>query len=187
VIDGMAYAKVALTRLGSKIATAAGIYADTDQRLGDHLSQAEFLTAAEQPAGNTTRDQPARDDAPNAPAEPAVPAAPQAGQAIPQLSQLAGVAGMVAPVAQSVAQSAQGAVGSVSSAGATPAQLANDRSPAEQSPDRQAQLVGDTEKVDEEGSQPEALAAGAAPGAHAAPKIPLGPTTSGRSDTTQQA
>ena len=51
VTEGLPAVKAALTRTGASIAAAAGIYSDTDQRLGDHVNRVEFLAGEEQSAG----------------------------------------------------------------------------------------------------------------------------------------
>lgn len=45
VISGLPAIKAAHARTGSRLAIAAGIYADTDRRLGDHLSQLGPMSA----------------------------------------------------------------------------------------------------------------------------------------------
>ena len=57
VTDGLPAVQAALKKTGSSIAAAAGIYADTDSRLSDHLTQVQFLAAGDKPAG-TSGDKP---------------------------------------------------------------------------------------------------------------------------------
>lgn len=183
VSDGLPTIKAALTRTGSSIAAAAGMYADTDQRLGDHLTQVQFLTAGEKPGGGASADQPAGApadepvDKPSDGEKPSPPKpTPQPGTSMPQLGQMAGAAGMLG----SVMQGMQGAMGSMPGSGAAPAQLAADSNKTDPSPADQDQLVDETETTDEEEKQPEALAEGAAPGTETLESIPVPPPTFGR-------
>jgi hypothetical protein len=212
VIDGLRDAKTALTKTGSNIATAAGMYAETDQRLGDHLSGVQFLAAGEKPAGGATTDQTGQfgqtASAPAAVASqvgqvasqvgqaaqlPPVPpqlegVASQVGQVAPQVSQMAGtvspLAQNVSQVSQSISQSVQGAAGGMSGGG-TPAQLADNSTKTEQSPADQAQLVDETKT--EKDQQPEALAEGAASGDQTSEGVPAESLTPGRTETTPSA
>jgi hypothetical protein len=213
VIDGLRDVEAALTRTGSSIATAADIYADTDQRIGDHMSQAEFVAPSEKPGGGAsagrltgiTRDQLAgaqtdgemsaqqadgemADEPADQPADDGTPSAPgtpapRIGEIVPQLGQIVGTAGNAA---QNLMQGVQGAVGSMSAVSSTPAQLADDTK-ADQSSADQAQLVDATIQADNrEDQQPEALAEGAAPGDPMSEKVPMPAPTSGRPDTTHR-
>ncbi|MEM6108288.1 hypothetical protein AAHS21_18935 [Mycobacterium sp. 050272] len=47
VVKGLPEAQAALTNTGSKIVTAADMYAQTDQRLGENVSKLQFLAASE--------------------------------------------------------------------------------------------------------------------------------------------
>lgn len=60
VVKGLPDVQAALANTGSKIVTAAGMYAKADQLLGEQVSKVQFLAAAE-PAGT---DQPASGAAP---------------------------------------------------------------------------------------------------------------------------
>ncbi len=179
VTDGLPAVKAALTKTGSSIADAAGMYTDTDQRLGDHLTQVQFLAAgqpapggasAEKPDG-APADEPAEDKKPSPPKSTPQPAMP-----MPQLDQMAGTAGTLGSVMQGM-QGAMGSMQGMQGAGATPAQLADSSKPGE-SPDDQARLV-DEEKTDEEG-QPGAPAEGAAPGTDTPEGAPVAAPAAGR-------
>jgi hypothetical protein len=186
VVEGLPFVKAALTRTGSNIATAAGMYTEADQLLGGHLSQVQFLATGAKPAGGASADQFARAtaDQPIDGETPSTPEpAPQPGQSVPQLGQLAGTAGTMGTVAQNVMQGAQGAIGSMPGSGPMPAQLATDSTKTDQPAGDQAQLVDET-KTDEEEQQPEALAEGAAPGDKTLESIPVQPPTPGRPVTT---
>jgi hypothetical protein len=205
-IDGLRDAKAALTKTGSKIAVAAGMYAETDQRLGEHLNRVQFLAAdqrravaksdqlagakADQPAGGGTAGQAVDAESPSTP-QPATQLdqlVPQLGQVAPQVSQMVGavspLAQNVSQVSQSISQSVQGATGSMSGGG-MPAQLAGDSAKTEQSPADQAELVGET-KADKD-QQPEALAEGGAPGDQTSEGVPAESLTPGRPETTPSA
>ncbi|MCV7117894.1 hypothetical protein H7I93_11860 [Mycobacterium nebraskense] len=180
VTDGLPAVKAALTKTGSSIAAAAGMYTDTDQRLGDHLNQVQFLAAAKEPAGGSSGDKPETDkpkdgDKPG-PSKPT----PQPGMPTPQLGEMGGAGGSLGSVMQGM-QGAMGSLQGMQGAGATP-QLA-DSNKKDQSPADEDRLV-DESKADEEDGRPEAHADGAAPGAETAEKAPAGPSTSGRPDAT---
>ncbi|OMC11912.1 hypothetical protein [Mycobacterium sp. SP-6446] len=156
VTDGLPAVQAALKKTGSSIAAAAAIYADTDSRLGDHLTRVEFLAAGEKPES-------APPDTPEDGKKPSPPKpAPQPGTPMPQLGQLAGAAGSLG----SVMQGMQGAMGSMAGGGPKPAQLAdsNKKDPSS----------------DDEKDQPRPDAEGAAPGAEASQNAPVEAPTSGQ-------
>ncbi len=184
VTDGLPAVKAALSRTGSSIAAAAGMYADTDQRLGDHLTQVQFIDAAQTPRGGASPANPEGASAEKPGGDPAeepadgkkpTPTKPTPQPAAPQLDQLAGPAGMLGPVMQSM-QGAMGSLQGMQGAGATPAQLA-DSNKSDRSPDDQAHLV-DEKKTNEEG-QPEAPTEGAAPGTESSESAPVVAPTAG--------
>lgn len=187
VVEGLPAVKAALTRTGSSIAAAAGIYSDTDRRLGDHVNQVQFLatdenSAADTPAArlaaattDTPADQPADDETPT-PDPTLTP-----GSVLPQIGQYAQTAGYASQNAQTVMQSVQGAAGGMPGSGATPAQPVADTAKTEQSPADQAQLVDETNKADEEAPEP---AEGAVPGDQTGGSVPVQPPTAGAPETT---
>lgn len=169
VTDGLPALQAALKKTGSSIAAAAGIYADTDSRLGDHLTQVQFLAAGEEPADCASEDRPTGTpvDDPEDGKKPSPPKpTPQPDGSMPQLGQLAGAAGSLG----SVMQGMQGAMGSMAGGGPTPAQLA-DSDKKDPSSDDEARLVDET-KSDEGKGQPGPDAEGAAPGAGASENVP---------------
>lgn len=182
VIDGLPAVKAGLTKTGASITAAAGIYTDTDQRLGDHLTEVQFLAAAKEPAAGTSGEKPegAPGDAPADGKKPS-PAKPSPQPAIPQLDQITGAAGTLGSAMQSM-QGAMGSVQGMQGAAATPAQLADSSRPAD--PDRPVE----EDKPDEQ-QQSGAPAEGAAPSAVTRPNAPLaapagGPPDAGRSEVT---
>ncbi|UXA07127.1 hypothetical protein KXD96_02910 [Mycobacterium sp. SMC-2] len=174
VTDGLPAVKAALTKTGSSIAAAAGMYTDTDQRLGDHLTQVQFRAAAKEPVSGSPGDKPDTDKPKDGDKPSTSKPTPQPGTPTPQLGQLAGAAGPLGSVMQGM-QGAMGSMQGMQGAGATPAQLAdsNKRDPSSTDEDR---LV-DEPKADEEGGPAEAQAGGAAPGAETAEKAPAQPRT----------
>lgn len=166
VIEGLSAVKAALTKTGSSIAAAAGMYADTDQRLGDHLTQVRFLAAATEPAPGASAERPegAPVDQPTdgkkpSPAKPT----PQPATPMPQLDQMTGAAGTLGSAMQSM-QGAMGSMQGMPGAGATPAQLADSSKPAD--PARPV------DKTDEE-EKPGMAAEGAAPGSETSQGAPV--------------
>lgn len=168
VTNGLRDLKAAVTRTGSSIVTAARIYADADQRLGDYVSRVQFRGADEKSAvpasmaglaglgGDQSQRavaaQPVDGDTPSTPVMPVPPLA----QPAPQLG---GRAETVGNAARSVAQGVQAAMQNTAAGGAVPGQLAED-SKTEQSGTDQAQLADETIKVGKETQQPDALAEG---------------------------
>jgi hypothetical protein len=199
VIDGLRDAKTALTMTGSNIATAAGMYADTDERLGARLSQDQFLGASEEGArgadqraaaktytatASAAADQPPEGETPSTPGTPASPLdsiAPQLAALPSQLGQMTGPMGTLSQSMQGVMSSVQGAAGSMPAGGpASAAQLTGDGTTTDQ-PAGQAQLVDESVKTDNGNEQqPEALAEGAAPGEQSSEGVPVQPLTPGR-------
>jgi hypothetical protein len=60
VVDGLPDAQTAVTNTGSKIATAADMYAETDQLLGEHVGMVQFLAARDQQPAGAATEQPLR-------------------------------------------------------------------------------------------------------------------------------
>jgi hypothetical protein len=180
VTEGLPAVKAALKKTGYSMAGAAGMYAETDSMLGDHLNEVQFLAATgEQPKDGPSDDRPegAPPDKPKdgdkpSPAKPA----PQPGTAMPQLDQLAGAAGPLGSVMQGM-QGAMGSLQGMQGAGATPAQLADSNKKDQSSDD--PRLVDET-KSDEEEGQHEANAEGAASGAETSGNVPIASPTSAR-------
>lgn len=168
VIEGLPAVKTMVTRTGSSIVAAAGIYAEADQALSEHVDDVRFLTAARKVAGPaasgrvssvTSND---ANDAPSSPAPEPKPATtiPPVNATPNPLGQVGELSQAVSPVAQNlqtIMPSVQQAAGSMGSMGA-PVQLADDTKAAQQSPAEEAVKAEETEP------QPEALAEGAAPG-----------------------
>jgi len=193
VTDGLPKVEAALTRTGSSIVVAAGLYADTDQRLGEHVGSVQFL-AGEAPSDDASDDSSTSGDqlltadgdggtedggtedgggdgntdkGGTTPNPIAMPSMAQLGQ----MSQ--GVSQGAQTLMQGVQQVVQGVQGAAGSAGGGPAKLASDVKPDESSTE-QTQLVDETTKGDEE---EKTLAEGAAPGDQAAGGAPIEPTT----------
>jgi hypothetical protein len=180
VVEGLPTAKAALTLTGSKIATAANMYAETDQLLGARLDEVQFVASSSErrASGVASTAAAAGTQLAGALSGTDEAAAETAGAldnletVVPQLSQVSGAASTVGTLTQSVVQGAQGAMGS---AGSAPAQLADSNTKNDQPPSEQAELVDETKKQDEEG---------AAAGADASGAVPFGSQTSGRPETT---
>lgn len=121
VVDGLPDAQTALINTGSKIATAADMYAETDQLLGEHVGAVQFLTARDQSAtgavsallGAETADKTGGATA----GRPA------------QLSAMTQATQPVTQALQTVTSSVQQATGGMGSAGAAPAKPADDTNP----------------------------------------------------------
>jgi hypothetical protein len=181
VIAGLPDVQAALTNTGSKIVTAAEMYARTDQLLGEHVAEVQFLATAE-PAGT---DQPARaaatkllsaettdkkndDKTPDKKPQPAAPS---------NLNQLSGLAQAAQPLTQgmqTIMQSAQQAGGGMGNAGAAPAKLADDTKKDDtQKPADESRLVDATTKD----------ADGAASGTQGSGSAPVQAPTGGRPQT----
>jgi ESX secretion-associated protein EspJ len=185
VIAGLPAVEAAIKRTGFSIVTAAGLYAETDQALAEHVDSVQFSATAQRSAVrastpalmSATATQPADGETPSEPAPE-----PQPDNAVPgfddintSLGQLNGVAQALGPVTQtlqSIMSSVQQATGSMGNTGASPAQLADDTE-REQSPTEEAQLVDEASKTDD----------GAAPGDRALEGVPLQPSTSRPTET----
>ncbi|WAJ45182.1 hypothetical protein OK015_01235 [Mycobacterium sp. Aquia_216] len=186
VITGLPDVQAALTNTGSKIVTAAEMYAQTDQLLGEHVAKVQFLATAE-PAGT---DPPARAAAPRLPGAETTdknddktpdkkpdkkpqPAAPS------NLNQLAGLTQAAQPLTQGMQglmQSVQQAGGGMGNAGAAPAKLADDtKKDGTQEPADESRLVDATTKD----------ADGAASGKQGSGSAPVQAPAGGRPQTTQ--
>ncbi|ORW98979.1 hypothetical protein AWC29_28710 [Mycobacterium triplex] len=188
VVKGLPEAQAALANTGSKIVTAADMYAQTDQRLGESVGKVQFLAASE-PAGT---DQPAsasgmlgaqatdkksgdkdgkKDDKKPHPAKPA------------DLSQFAAMSQAAQPLSQglqTVMSTAQQAGQGMGNAGAAPAKLADDTkkddtTKPDDAPVAESQLVDATTKDSD----------GAASGKPGSGSAPVDAPAAGRPGTTQ--
>lgn len=200
VIDGLPAVKTAVTRTGSSIVAAAGMYADADHALGEHVNGVQLLNAVHKPAAGVASgrlsgaaaDKPKGVDTPSNPGQQptsAATAAPisgitnslgQVANPLTQVGELSQAMGPVTQNLQTIMSSVQQAAGSAGRSGAAPAQLADGAQRTEQSATDQAQLVGETNRADQTDQQPEALAEGAAPGEQALGGALPQPTSAGR-------
>lgn len=171
VVDGLPAVKAALTRTGSSIAAAAGMYTDTDQRLGDRLTQVEFLATADKSGAAASGDKP--EGAPVDDEKPSPTPTPKPVTPTPQPAEMAGAAGMLG----SVMQPMQSAMGSMQGAGATPAQLADSTKPDDQ--------AREENKSDDE-AESEGPAEGAAPGTQTPEAVPTRAPTGSRAGTVRE-
>jgi hypothetical protein len=194
VVDGLPDAQTALTNTGSKILTAADMYAETDQLLGEHVGTVQFLAARDQPPTGAATQQPVSatagqllgaetadktsdekaDQKTNTTPSPAVPT---------NLNQLSAMTQATQPLTQglqTVMSSVQQATGGMGNAGAPPAKLADDtKNDDTEKPDEPP--TGDTQLVDAttEGGD------GAAAGKQGSGSVPVQPPTDDRPATTQ--
>lgn len=187
VVKGLPEAQAALANTGTKIVTAADMYAQTDQRLGENVSKVQFL-AASAPAGT---DQPASAAAPkllgaqdkkpddkdgkkpdDKKPHPAVPS---------NLNQLSAMSQAMQPLTQglqTVMSTAQQAGSGMGNAGAAPAKLADDTkkddaTKPDDAPAGESRLVDATTKE------------GAASGTPGSGSAPVEPPAGARPGTTQ--
>jgi len=159
VNEGLPAVKAALTRTSANIVTAADLYAEIDQRMGEHVNQVQFLAAAQgSPAGAsaarlTTGARSGQSADGQTAAAPTTAA--RLTDAVPRLGELTGTAGALGTLTQSVMQGTQSAAGSMPASGRMSPQLADE-----------------TEKRDDGEPHPEKPADGAAPGDQASESIP---------------
>jgi hypothetical protein len=194
MVDGLPDAQTALTNTGSKIVTAADMYAETDQLLGEHVGTVQFLAARDQqPAGAATEQTVSATAGQLLGAEAAdktsddtadKKANPTPSQAVPtNLNQLSAMTQATQPVTQglqTVMSSVQQATGGMGNAGAPPAKLADDtKNDDTEKPDEST--TGDAQLVDAtaEGGN------GAAAGGQGSGSVPVQPRTDDRPETTQ--
>jgi len=176
VIEGLPAVDAAVKRTGSSIVTAAELYVETDQALGEHVGNVQLLSAANGTTVGVAAAQSvgAAADEANDDEKPSTPEPePEPDKTIPSfdninssLGQLSGLTQALNPVTQqlqSIMSSVQQAAGN---SGATSAQLADDIGDAEQSPTDEAQLV-----------DKEAAAEGAAPADQELERAPVTPST----------
>jgi hypothetical protein len=194
VIAGLPEAQAALKNTGSKIVTAADMYAQTDRRLGETVSKAQFLAASEPggtdlPAsapkllGAETTDKKADDKKPDDGKKPD-DKKPHPTPAVPSnLNQLAGMTQAMQPLSQglqTVMSTAQQAGSGMGNAGATPAKLADDAkkddtTKPDEAPAGESRLVDATSKDGD----------GAASGKQGSGSAPVEAPAGGRPGTTQ--
>jgi hypothetical protein len=152
VINGLRDAKVALPNTGTKIAAAADVYQQTDQKLGQQLSQVQFATASEKKPvaatgprallGDDKKDDKDKGKDDKSKVKPFDPATMASG-----LGQMTGMLGQFGGMGSGLMSSAQGAMGGMG-AGSSGAKLADDTTKAPDAPADQAQLVNDTKAGD---------------------------------------
>jgi hypothetical protein len=177
VSSGLSEVQRALANTGSKVVTAAEMYAETDQLLGEHVGTVQFRAAGREPAdaaaatllGSQSTDK-KPDDTPGKGADKK----PSPGAA-PNLNQLSAMTQAVQPLSQglqSVMSSAQQA-GGMGSTATSPAKLAEDTKKDDTRKDEtsseEPQLVDDTTPA----------AAGAAAGAPGSGNAPVQSTAGG--------
>jgi hypothetical protein len=192
MVDGLPYAQTALTNAGTKIVTAADMYAETDQLLGEHVGAVQFLAARDQQPTGAVTEQPVNatagqllgaetadkksDETADKKANP-TPAVPT------NLNQLSATTQATQPVTQglqTVMSSVQQATGGMGNAGAAPAKLADaTKNDDTEKPDEST--TGDAQLVDAtaEGGD------GAAAGRQGSGSVPVQPPTDDRPETTQ--
>ncbi|MBV8787388.1 MAG: hypothetical protein JOZ00_11945 [Mycobacterium sp.] len=184
VIEGLPAVNAAIKQTGSSIVTAAALYVETDQALGERVGNVQLLSA---PQGTTVGGSAAQSVGPAAdeskgdetPGAPKPEPEPEPDKTIPNydkinssLGQLSGLTQALNPVTQqlqSIMSSVQQAAGN---SGATPAQLADDATDTAQSTTEEAQLVDQ-----EEGRGPDPLTEGAAAGGREMERAPATPPT----------
>jgi hypothetical protein len=190
VVDGLPDVQTALTNTASKIVTAADMYAETDQLLGEHVGTVEFLAAPDQQPTAAAPEQPVSaaagqllgvETADNKTDEKADTTPSSALPVnLDQVSAMTQAAQPVTQGLQSVMSSVQQATGGMGNAGAPPAKLADDtENDGTKKPDEST--TGDTQLVDAtaEGGD------GAAAGGQGSGSVPVQPPTDGRPEATQ--
>lgn len=167
VIEGLPAVGALVTRTGSSIVAAAGIYAEADQALSEHVDDVRFLSAARKVAGPAASGAPSRlakDDVKGAPSGPAAQPEPATTVppfgATPNIGQAGELSQAVAPVAQNLQSIMPGVQQAAGSMGSTvrPAQLSDDTDAARRPFDDEAVEGGDADH------RPDGFAAGAAAG-----------------------
>jgi hypothetical protein len=196
VVDGLPDAQTALTNTGSKVVTAADMYAETDQLLGEHVGTVQFLAAPDQRSTGAPTEQPVSatagqlsgtetaDKKSDETADTEPDTAPS--EAVPtNLNQLSAVMQATQPVTQglqSIMSSVQQVTGGMGNAGASPAKLADDtKDDGTTKPDESP--TGDTQLVDATAADSD----GAASGAQGSGSVPVQPPTEGRPESAQSA
>jgi hypothetical protein len=192
MVDGLPDAQTALTNTGTKIVTAADMYAETDQLLGEHVGTVQFLAARDQQPTGAVTEQPVNatagqllgaetadkksDETADNKANP-TPAVPT------NLNQLSATTQATQPVTQglqTVMSSVQQATGGMGNAGAAPAKLADaTKNDDTEKPDEST--TGDAQLVDAtaEGGD------GAAAGGQGSESVPVQPPPDDRPETRQ--
>jgi hypothetical protein len=172
VVDGFPDAQTALTNTASKIVTAADMYAETDQLLGEHVGTVQFTAALDAETADKKSDETA-DKKTNKTSSPAVAA---------NLNQLSAMTQATQPVTQglqSVISSVQQLTGGTGNAGTSTAKLADDTKKDDTQPDEST--TGDAQL----GEVTTADSDGAASGKQGSESVPAQPPTGRRPETTQ--
>lgn len=190
VIAGLPAVETAVKATASSMVAAAGIYADADQALSEHVAQVAFLAApATSPAPRLMTATGASDLAQAAQQQPVSATPDKADKAdkvvtpvtdIASPGQLAGMVQALQPASQglqTIMSSVQQAAGGTGGAGSTPAQLTADQAENERSADDE--LVAQTMALGDPTSHPPQGPAHAPAGASA----PARPTAAAPSAT----
>jgi hypothetical protein len=178
VVAGLPDAQGALTNTGSKIVTAAEMYAETDQLLGEHVGRVQFLAARDQqPAGAMAETADKKSEETVGKKTDTTPSAAVTTN-LNQLSAMTQAAQPVTQGLQSVMSGAQQATGGMGNAGASPAKLADDtKNDDTKKPDEST--TGDAQLVEAADND------GAAAGGQGSESVPAQPPIDGRPETTQ--
>lgn len=182
VNQGLPAVKAAIQKTASSIVTAADLYAETDQALGEQVGGVEFLAAAREPATRPSTGQPVgatadRTEGGEAPSKPEPepgPNVPPANDITKPIGQPNGAAQALGPATQSlqtIMSGVQQATGSTGSTAASPAQLVDDTA------------TTDPPAIDDRDQRQEGLAEGAAPGGGASGTAPVPPATPSTPET----
>jgi hypothetical protein len=180
VVEGLPDAQAALTNTGSKVVTAADMYAETDQLLGEHVGTVQFLAARnQQPAGAMAETADKKSEEKIRKKTDTTPSAAVTTN-LNQLSAMTQAAQPVTQGLQSVMSSAQQATGGMGNAGAPPAKLADDtKNDDTKKPDEST--TGDAQLVEATTADSD----GAAAGGQGSGSVPAQPPIDGRPETTQ--
>lgn len=145
VIAGLPAVETAVKATASSMVAAAGIYADADQALSEHVAQVAFLAApATSPAPRLMTATGASDLAQAAQQQPVSATPDKADKVVTPVTdtaspgQLAGMVQALQPASQglqTIMSSVQQAAGGTGGAGSTPAQLTADQAENERSAD----------------------------------------------------
>jgi hypothetical protein len=186
VVDGLPDAQTAVTNTGSKIVTAAEMYAETDQLLGEHVGVVQFAGAGDQLPGGASTEQlvsatagllqgaETADEGTDTTPHETVTTNLNQLSAVMQATQ-PGIQGL-----QSVVGSVRQAAGSMGAAGRSPAELADDDKNDDTSkPDES--ITGGAQLVDATAKD----GAGAAAGGQRSGSAPVQQPTEGQHEPAQ--
>jgi hypothetical protein len=192
MVDGLPDAQTALTNTGTKIVTAADMYAETDQLLGEHVGTVQFLAARDQQPTGAATEQPvsatagqllgaeSADKKSDKTADKKANPTPAVPTNLNQLSAMTQATQPVTQGLQTVMSSVQQATGGMGNAGAPPAKLADaTKNDDTEKPDEST--TGDAQLVDATTED----SVGAAAGGQGSGSVPVQPPTDGRPETTQ--